>query len=97
MVLIALISVAYLICQKYIVRAFSGRWKSVGDSLGHGRIYDPQRTLECAYDFQNTHIWYMVDCFDQRCQDECLSSQGAPAACRDCILSCEGNCIYADP
>lgn len=95
MVLIMIILTAYLIGQKYIVRAFSGRWKSVGDSLGQGRIYDPQQTLECAYDFQYTNSWYRVDCYDQRCADKCLTVASNPTACSLCIGSCAvDNCQY---
>lgn len=47
--LILFILATFLVFQKYIVRGLSGRWKDAGDALGQGRIYDPHKTLECAY------------------------------------------------
>ena len=48
--LIAIVAGAFVIFQKYIAQACYGRWKSVGDSFGAGRQYDPKRTIECVYD-----------------------------------------------
>lgn len=48
----------FAVFQDYIKRGFLGRWKTVGDSFGHGRQYDPKPygvagagggTLECMY------------------------------------------------
>lgn len=46
--LVMFILAAFIIFQKYIVRGLSGRWKAVGDTFGEGRIYDPNKTVECA-------------------------------------------------
>ncbi len=63
---------AFLVFQKYIVRAISGRWKMVGDSWGSGRVYDPQKTEECIFDYRFTDKWYTQDCYDKSdcaCED----------------------------
>jgi len=55
----------FFVFQKYIVRGFSGRWKSIGDSLGDGRIYDPSKTTECvAGPGAAPVIWYNKECCD---------------------------------
>jgi hypothetical protein len=89
--LITFILAAFLVFQKYIARAFSGRWKTVGDSIGQGRIYDPVKTTECAYDFQFTNSWYNVTCFEQDC--DCFSVRhtedtNVPTLCEQCITAC---------
>lgn len=87
MALILFISIVFLVFQKYIARGFSGRWKTVGESLGQGRIYDPNRTMECIFDPQYTNLWYDSDCFE-RSSCDCLTAQATPATCRDCIQRC---------
>ena len=62
--LIIFIAVAILVIQKYIVRGISGRWKSVGDTFGFERQYDPQKTYRCAFDFKYTNTWYDENCYD---------------------------------
>jgi len=81
--------------QKYIVRGFSGRWKDIGDSLGQGRLYDANKTIECAYDFQHYNMWYSVDKFEENhCGEVCYfdkefvddaSKLAREEECRDCI------------
>ncbi len=66
LVVIIFILSAFLVFQKYIVRAISGRWKTIGDSWGHGRVYDPKKTEECKFDFRFTNQWYSKACYDQR-------------------------------
>jgi hypothetical protein len=79
---------AFLIFQKYIVRGFAGRWKSVGDALGGGHIYDPRRTLECAFDPIYTDQWYNVACYEAGCIDACFSTSGNAEDCTACITGC---------
>ncbi len=85
--LIVVVLGAFLVFQKYIARGFAGRWKSVGESMGQGRIYDPRLTTECIYDFQYTHRWYDQACFESSGCD-CLSVRATNATCRDCIQDC---------
>lgn len=95
MVLLFFILGAFLVFQKYIVRSISGRWKTVGDSFGYGRQFDPKKTRECAYDHRFFNIWYNETCFDKNC--DCLTidvtcgtcEANYNAMCRDCIRSCE--------
>ncbi len=95
MLLIVFILTAFFVMQKYIVRGFSGRWKDIGDSLGQGRLYDANKTIECAYDFQHYNMWYSVDKFEENhCGEVCYfdkefvddaSKLAREEECRDCI------------
>jgi len=87
--LIALIASTFIIFQKYIARAFSGRWKGVGQSLTGGKYFDPQATYECVYD-QRLGVWYPEICFSQSCADLCRSQQNEtnPGPCNSCIQTC---------
>ena len=83
---------AFFIGQKYIVRGFVGRWKATGEVIGAGRIYDPKKTIECAYDYQYSDAWYNLICYEDNC--DCLSVRASQATCKNCILSCRTN--YCD-
>jgi len=87
--LIFIIMMAFLIFQKYIVRGFSGRWKSIGDTFGQGRIYDPNKTIACAFDAppKGSGIWYDQDCFVENCEDLCLGRRSSD--CTVCISGCQ--------
>ncbi len=86
--LIMFILAAFLIFQKYIVRGLTGRWKGVGDSFGQGRIYDPNKTIECAanafFDGQKV-VWYNQICFEEKCTTACLEVTKSKIACEKCI------------
>lgn len=86
--LIILILTVFFIFQKYIVRGFTGRWKTVGDALGGGHIYDPKMSLECAYDPMYTNEWYNAVCYEESCITDCLTVSATAAACEGCIRSC---------
>lgn len=90
-----------LVFQKYIVRGLAGRWKSIGDGLGEGRIYDPHRTVECAYKtfFQGDDpVWFNQDCFEENCEEECLRSTKSSAACLTCLtVDCQASYCDDDP
>ena len=89
--LILFILAAFIVFQKYIVRGFTGRWKSVGDVFGEGRIYDPRKTIECAANafFPNQAVvWYNKDCFEANCEDDCLEVTRSRAACDVCLAGC---------
>ena len=76
MVLMVVIA-ALMLMQKYIVRAFAGRWQSTGDSFGYGRQYDPAKTKERAWSAREK-IWY-----DKPCYDACYeNSKSRLAACK---------------
>ena len=89
--LIILILTAFLFFQKYIVRGITGRWKIVGDSLGQGMIYDPEKTIECSsnvfFDGQAAR-WYNRTCFDANCYPDCLEVSRSLSACETCITGC---------
>ena len=57
--LVTMLLLTFIVMQKYVVRAISGRWKQVGDSFGFGRQYDPKKTLECGYS-ANGDFWYEI-------------------------------------
>ncbi|MDP8213465.1 MAG: hypothetical protein P9X22_09315 [Candidatus Zapsychrus exili] len=85
--LIVFIIAALLVFQKYISRAIWGRYKSVGDALGSGLIYDPEKTLECGYDHLYGSGWYNAACYDENdCAQYCAAKKQAP--CVSCIGAC---------
>ena len=79
--------------QNYISRGISGRWQSVGDSVGQGRLYDPALTTECAFDtYAGTGRWYNVTCFENRCLDTCVKGITSPLnPCVLCVINCSPN------
>lgn len=93
--LIMFLMAAYIVFQKYIVRGLSGRWKSVGDALGQGRIYDPRHTTECAYKtfFQGVPpVWFDQECFEAQCEDECLRTTKNSGDCTTCLtVDCQND------
>ena len=86
--LIMIILLTFLSFQKYVLRAVSGKWKTVGDSFGFGRQYDPVQTAECAFDERFFNTWYDVRCFDLKrgnCGDnDTVCLQTAISACQGC-------------
>lgn len=63
-VLIVIIISAFLILRDYIQRGIYGMWHGAGKSIGFERQYDPQKTIECAFDEQSNR-WYDRACFEQ--------------------------------
>ncbi len=86
MAVVVILLLAFLLLQKYIVRGFVGRWKSSGDTFGYGRVYDPNKTVECAYDYQFFNAWYNQVCYENKC--DCLSAASTDTTCKDCISGC---------
>lgn len=82
--LFTIIILAIFAMQKYVLRGLNGRVKSSMDSFGHGRQYDPKRTLECEYDYVYTNKWYSVATFeDFGCHCDRLTSN--TTTCHECI------------
>lgn len=44
-VLLVIVVATLLSMVMYTMRALCGRWKEVGDTFGHGRQYDPGKTI----------------------------------------------------
>ena len=100
MILIVFVLGAFLFFQKYIARAFSGRWKTVGDSLGGGQIFDPKKTVECATfgaapddpRFPDEVVWYYVPCFEEHCTSLCYGDNAVAGDCLTCIkVTCKND------
>jgi hypothetical protein len=72
--LMVLLISAMIIFQKYMAQGVTGRLKGVGDSLGQGRIYDPNLTTACAFDiwFPSKDRWYEDKHFFNNCVPACL-------------------------
>ena len=96
MALIVFVMGAFLFFQKYIAQGFNGRWVRTGDTMGSGRLYDPKKTLECAYS-EDYDTWYSVSCYEQNHCDcfsirvTCGSSdcnQNKNNDCQQCINNC---------
>jgi len=88
--LIFFVITALLIIQKYVFRGIAGRWRAIGDSFGHGRLYDPVNTVECGFDrWYDTGLWYNAVCFDETCgQQACVGATAQEDPCRVCIEGC---------
>lgn len=70
--LIVLVLGAMFVFRDYLSRGLNGRYKSIGDTYGMGRQYDPKRTVTCGYD-DRLNMWYDEACFEsetirQNCQ-----------------------------
>jgi len=80
-----------------IVRAFYGRWKTIGESFAFGRQYDPKRTVECARDTASG-TWYDERCFDNgRRACDALANENDIAGCEAGVIrQCSENCREAN-
>lgn len=95
--LIMFVLFAFLVFQKYIVRAFVGRWKNTGDSFASGSVYDPDKTQTCIYDVRFEQGWYDRTCFEDTPCDCTSSDVRCPLErchelyayrCEQCIQQC---------
>src|SRR3989338_3619298 len=84
--LITFLLITFFVFQTYIGRGMLGRWRTVGESARFGLRYDPQKTLQCEYDFVHTSRWYNLLCYEKRC--DCESVAQNATACQACILGC---------
>ena len=71
--------------RSHIQRGIFGMWAQSGKSMAYGRQYDPQKTVECAFDDQ-TNLWYDQNCF---------ISKGCTLGCvqAGCTNPCESGCL----
>jgi Flp pilus assembly pilin Flp len=90
-VLFTIIIFAFLIMRSYIQHGISGSWGKAGQSIGFGRQYDPQRTIECGFDEQS-NMWYDRNCYayyvinsqcngDNACQQKIITSTCLASSC----------------
>ncbi|MCA9400080.1 MAG: hypothetical protein KC713_00515 [Candidatus Omnitrophica bacterium] len=86
MILVIFIMAGLILFQKYIMRSLAGRWKQAGDGLGAGRLYDPEHSRQCAYDYMYSNLWYDYRCYELTC--DCLSGLSNKTTCEDCIQVC---------
>lgn len=84
--LIAVILAALFLFQKYIFRGMAGRWKGVGDSLGQGRIFDPNHTTEC--EFHPAVGWYDRICYENTCRSFCGLPDECAKTASACLIAC---------
>ena len=82
--LVTFLLIIFLVFQKYIYQAMEGRWQTAGESQGFGLRYDPQRTVQCEFDFLYTNGWYNLQCYEQKC--DCESVRQTYNSCQNCIL-----------
>jgi hypothetical protein len=87
-VLFVIIIGAFLVMRNYIQRGIFGLWGQSGQSFAFGRQYDPQKTIECAFDEQS-NLWYDRNCFlsfnnsqcNADCQEGIMNSQCQTSSC----------------
>src|SRR5205085_12312489 len=89
MTVVLFLLAALFLFQNYIVRAFSGRWRAVGDTFGSGRQYDPKSygqggTLECFY-HEGSATWVATSSYESWLRS--LMGFGDPAS----MMMCCGN------
>ena len=60
-VLFIIIIGAFLVMKNYIQRGIYSNWAKSGQSYAFGRQYDPQKTIDCAFD-QVSGNWYDYNC-----------------------------------
>ena len=77
---------AFLIMRNYIQRGINGMWAKSGQTFAFGRQYDPQRSIECAFDEQS-NVWYDWYCFEAQYNKTCSSGDNT---CAESIMS--GTC-----
>ena len=82
-----LVLFAILGLQKYMAHGMYGMWKRTGDSFGFGRQYDPNTTIECAFDL-SINRWYDVFCL------ESIGCAAGDNSCRQSAIN--GQCDVAD-
>lgn len=89
--LFALVILAIVLFERFIVRAIGGRYHQVGQQMGDGRVFDPNETIECAHH----HVyggWYDPACFEANCEEPCFGMTKSNQACKQCIRSCDNGC-----
>jgi len=80
-VLFIIVIGAFVLMKSYIQRGLFGSWAQAGKGFSFGRQYDPQKTIECAFDDQ-TNQWYDRNCFknsgctlgDYACESTCKAN-----------------------
>ena len=86
---ITLILLVIFSFQRYLSNGLNGMWKRTGDSYGLGRQYDPNTTIECAYDM-TLNLWYDVACLESF---RCGAGDGG---CKEKVLKKLKQCRNAD-
>ena len=91
-VLFIIIIGAFLMMKNYIQRGLYGNWARSGQTFAFGRQYDPQKTIDCAYDPISSN-WYDYNCYqyytvshgcngDPACDEAVIASgQCSPSYC----------------
>jgi hypothetical protein len=100
-ILIVIIIGAFLVLRGYVQRGIYGMWGQAGQGFGFGRQYDPQKTIECAYDEQSNR-WYDRNCFEQgvgALTPPCASGDTAceAPAISSCVVGSCSNVTGTDP
>jgi hypothetical protein len=88
-VLFVIIISAFLVMRTHMQRGIYSMWGQAGQSFAYGRQYDPQKTIECAFDEQSK-LWYDHNCYqslspscngDTTCQEKIMSGQCRSTIC----------------
>ena len=66
-VLLIIILFSIFLFRKYLTHGLSGKFKSVGDSFGMGRQFDPAQSTQCAFDSE-LQRWYDTVCYENLCK-----------------------------
>jgi len=94
LLLIIFVLTAFFVFRKYILRGFTGRWKTTGDSFAYGMYYDPKTSIDCKYwEFGGFGFWYNATCEREKCAEECFSGNYRPDECQACLLAPGNDCF----
>ncbi len=62
-VLIIIVLAVVFSFRSYIQRGLQGQYRKVSETFGFLRQYNPDATIECAYDDQ-LNVWYAQACYN---------------------------------
>ncbi len=91
-ILFIIVLMALLAGQKYILRGIAGHWKSVGDSFGEGRQFDPRATTECVWADEQSR-WYEPTCYDTCYNDPEAGYDASVSTCMNDCLNGYSECV----
>lgn len=88
--LIIIVMFGFLTFSTYIRRGLQGQYRKVGTSIGYGRQFSKQGTIDCISD---GGIWYAQACYDNKVLERNCKFAADPVACVDGVkAACTAGC-----
>jgi hypothetical protein len=76
--------------RSYIQRGLQGQYRKVSETFGFLRQYNPEATIECAYDDQ-LNVWYAQACYNNKVLP-CKSSADYRSCVNGVKTGCQAGC-----